>query len=332
LYLLVEEKYQEALINEQSQPGNVYILDKARIPTNPSRPNRLLIIIVGVVLGLGFAFGFAFMKNYFDNTVKTPEDITQRNINFLAWIPQIEGISLDGTNEFEFIVHKKPDSVVSEAFKALRTRLQFSKIESDEPIKSILVTSSTASEGKTLICANLAGSLAYTDKKTLIIDCDLRKPRIHSFFNMQRYPGIIDYIFGKVNNIDEIIRPTPQNNLFVITTGTIPPNPSETIESKKMKDFIKQMKDKFDYILIDSPPLIAVTDAEILARLADTTLLIVSANTTEIDLMERSIQLLRQDNVSFAGVVLNNFIFKNSYGYYYKYYYYYRKPSDIEKT
>jgi tyrosine-protein kinase Etk/Wzc len=330
LYLLVEEKFQEAWINEQSQPGNVFILDIGRVALTPSKPNRTLIIIVGVVLGLGFAFGYVFIKNYFDNTVKTPEDITQRNINFLAWIPQIEGASSNGTNEFEFIVHKKPDSVVSEAFKALRTRIQFSKVEADE-IKTILVTSSTASEGKTMICSNLAGTFAHSDKKTLIIDCDLRKPRIHNFFNINRYPGLIDYLFDRVN-FDEIVRHTEMKNLDVITAGTIPPNPSEMIESKKMKNFLEDMKSKYDCILVDSPPLIAVTDSEILARLVDASILVVSSNTTEVDLMERSIQLLSQENVSFIGTVLNNFVFKSSYGYYYKYYYYYRKPSEKEKA
>ncbi len=330
LYLLVEEKYQEALINEQSQPGNVYILDKGRIPLKPSKPNRSLIIIIGLVLGIGFAFGYTYVKNYFDDTVKTPEDITHRNINFLAWIPQIEGVEGLASNEFEFIVHKKPDSVASEAFKALRTRIQFAKVEGDE-IKTILITSSTASEGKTTITANLAGSLAYTDKKVLLIDCDLRKPRIHNFFNINRYPGLIDYLFDKVS-LEEVIRPTQLKNLSIITAGTIPPNPSEMIESKRMKNFLEQMRAKYDYVLVDSAPLIAVTDSEILARLVDATILVVSSNTTEVDLMERSVELLKQDNVSFIGTVLNNFVFKSSYGYYYKYYYYYRKPSEKEKV
>lgn len=324
LFVLVEEKYQEALINEQSQPGNVYIIDIARIPASPSKPNRMLIILVGFVMGIGLAFGFAFIRNYFDNTIKTPEDIQNRNINVLSWIPQIESMSATGTTDFEFIVHQKPDSIPSEAFRALRTRVQYSRIDTTS-LKVILVTSSAPSEGKTMICANLAGSFAQSNKKTLIIDCDLRKPRVHSFFKANRYPGLIDYFFNQVS-FDEILRKSDQENLYYITAGTIPPNPAETLESPRMREFIDGLRDKFDYILLDSPPVIAVTDSEILSRLADGTILVVSANTTEKELMEKAVEIIRQDNVSFLGAVLNNFIYKSSYGSYYKYYYYYSRP------
>lgn len=330
LYILVEEKYQEALINEQSQPGNVYIIDAARVPATPSKPNRTLIILVGFVLGLGLAVGFAFVRNFFDDTIKTPEDIQARNINVLSWIPQIETLVVSGSKDFEFIVNSKPDSMPSEAFRALRTRVQYSKLDTSD-LKVILITSSAPSEGKTTICANLAGSFAQSSKKTLIIDCDLRKPRIHSFFKANRYPGLIDYFFGQVE-VSDIIRKSEQENLYYITAGTIPPNPAETLDSPKMREFILGLRDKFDYILLDSPPIIAVTDSEILARIADGTILVVSANATETELMEKSIEILRQDNVSFLGTVLNNFIYKSSYGSYYKYYYYYSRPKKSDKS
>jgi len=329
LYVLVEEKYQEAIINEQSQPGNVYIIDSARIPLSPSKPNRMLIILVGFVMGIGLAFGFAFIRNYFDDTIKTPEDIQNRNVNVLSWIPQIEAMTATGTNDFEFIVHHKPDSIPSEAFRALRTRVQYSRLDASS-LKVILITSSAPSEGKTMINANLAGSFAQSNKKTIIIDCDLRKPRVHSFFKTNRYPGLIDYFFGQVS-FEDILRKSEQENLYYITAGTIPPNPAETLESPRMKEFIEGLRDKFDYILLDSPPVIAVTDSEILARIADGTILVVSANTTEKELMEKAIEIIRQDNVNFVGAVLNNFVYKSSYGSYYKYYYYYSRPKKSEQ-
>ncbi len=329
LYVLVEEKYQEALINEQSQPGNVIIVDQARIPINPAKPNRVLIILVGLVVGVIIAFGYAFLKNYFDTTVKTPEDIQNYNTNVLAWIPQIEGVGSNGMNDFEFIVARKPDSIPAEAFRALRTRVQFSKVDT-ESLKTILVTSSAPSEGKTMICTNLAGTLALSNKRTLIIDCDLRKPRIHSFFKTNRFPGLVDHLFGQAS-LDEVIRTSEIHDLFYITAGTIPPNPSEILESQRMKEFLETVKDKFDYVLLDSPPVIAVTDSEILARLADATMLVVSANTTEIELMMRALEIIRQENVNFIGTVLNNFVYRSSYGSYYKYYYYYTRPKKSEK-
>lgn len=330
LYLLVEEKFQEAVINEQSQPGNVLIVDQARIPIKPSKPNRVLIIIVGFVLGIIIALSYVFLRNYFDNTVKTPEDIQKLNTNVLAWIPQIEGILATGSSDFEFIVARKPDSIPAESFRALRTRVQFSRVDT-ESVKTILITSSAPSEGKTMICTNLAGSFALSNKKTIIIDCDLRKPRIHSFFKTNRYPGVVDYLFGQVS-LEEIIRPSEIPDLFFITAGTIPPNPSEILESQRMKDFINDMKQKYDYVLLDSPPVIAVTDSEILARIADVTALVVSANTTEIELMMRSLEIIQQDNINFIGTILNNFVYKSSYGSYYKYYYYYTRPRKTDRS
>ena len=149
LYSLLEEKQQEAQINELSQPGNVIIIDQGGVPKSPSKPNRVLIVLLGFILGAGMSFGFIFIKNYFTNTIKTPEDVQNRNINVLAWIPFIEGMGVNGLKDHEFIVAKKPNSIPSEAFKTLRTRVQYSKV-GQEPLKTILVTSSTPGEGKTL--------------------------------------------------------------------------------------------------------------------------------------------------------------------------------------
>lgn len=329
LYLLVEEKYQEALINEQSQPGNVLIVDYARIPSTPAKPFRLLIILVGLFLGCSIASGFVFLKNYFDNTVKTPEDILSRNINVLAWIPQIQANGTLDKNEFEFIVSKTPDSIPSEAFRALRTRIQFSKINA-ESLKTILITSAAPQEGKTTVCINLAISFAHTNKKTIVIDCDLRKPRVHSVFNTNRYPGLTDYLFGQAT-LDQIIRKSDIDNLSYITSGTIPPNPAEMLESNTMKEFFAKINSLYDIVLVDSPPIVAVTDSEIISRMVDGTIMVVSAEVTEIELMEKSVDLLISDNSTFLGAVLNNYSYRSGYGAYYKYYSYYSKEGFKKK-
>jgi capsular exopolysaccharide synthesis family protein len=330
LFSLLEQKFQEAQINELSQPGNVVIIDSGRIPEKPAKPHRLLIVLIGFIVGGGFAFGYVFVKNYFDNTIKTPEDIQNRNINVLSWIPNIEGLGVNGNKEYEFIVAKKPDAIPSEAFRALRTRVQFSKIGT-EALKTILVTSSAPSEGKTTVCVNLAGTFAQSNKRTLILDGDLRKPRVHTVFNANRFPGAIDYLFGQAE-LEEIIRPTELKNLSYITAGTIPPNPSEMLGSEQMKMFLTEIKRKFDVILIDSAPIIAVTDSEILSTMVDATLLVVSAEVTELDLMEKSVELIKQSSSSFIGTVLNNFAYKSGYGSYYKYYYYYSSPTNGKGT
>ncbi len=327
LYLQVEEKYQEAIINEQSVPGNVLIVDQAIVPTIPSKPNRLLIVFVGLVIGVGLGVGFAFLRHNFDNTIKTPEDIQNRNINILAWIPHIDGVETNP--ELEFIVSKKPDASASEAYRALRTRIKFSKVDKDS-LKTILITSSRSQEGKTTTAVNLAGSLAYANFKTVIVDADLRRPRLHNVFGQIRYPGFTDYFFEQVG-YEEIIRTTDINNLSYITAGTIPPNPSEILGSEQMLNFIKKLKDEYDYVVFDSPPLAAVTDSEILAQIVDATILVVSANFTEIDLLEKSVEILRRDNSTFIGTVLNNFSYRSGYSSYYKYYYYYSNPTNGSK-
>jgi capsular exopolysaccharide synthesis family protein len=324
LYLMIEQRYQEALINEQSQPGNVMIIDKARIPSQPSKPNRKLIVIIGLLLGAGLAVGYVFVKNYFDDTVKTPDDIENRKINVLAWIPRFESALGSGSEEVEFIVSKRPDSIPSEAFRALRTRIQFSRVNT-ESLKTILITSSAPQEGKTTISVNLAGSFAHSKKKVLLIDCDLRKPAVHKLFGRERIPGLIDYLTGN-EKLDKVLNQSEIENLKFITSGTIPPNPAEMLDSQEMRAFLKKMRDDYDLIILDSPPIIAVTDSEILTSMVDGTLLVVSASNTEIEMMERSVELIRRENTQFLGTVLNNFSYKSGYGSYYKYYYYYSRP------
>lgn len=323
LYLMIEQRYQEALINEQSQPGNVLIIDEARVAQFPSKPNRKLIIIIGFLLGAGLAVGYVFVKNYFDDTVKSPDDIEHRNINVLAWIPHFDS-SIAGDQTVQFIVDKLPDSIPSEAFRALRTRIQFSRINT-ESLKTILITSSAPQEGKTTIAVNLAGSFAHSKKKVLLIDCDLRKPSVHKLFEKEKVPGLIDYLVGSVK-LEEVLMKSKIQNLSFISSGTIPPNPAEMLDSQEMRNFLKQLREKFDLIILDSPPIIAVTDSEILTSMVDGTLLVVSSENTEIDMMERSVELIRRENTQFLGTVLNNFSYKSGYGSYYKYYYYYSRP------
>ncbi|MEW6195114.1 MAG: polysaccharide biosynthesis tyrosine autokinase [Bacteroidota bacterium] len=328
LYSQVEEKYQQALINEQSVPSNVFIIDSGRVPTSPAKPNRLLIVIVGLVLGFGIGITYAFVRNHFDNTVKTPEDIQNKNINILAWIPKIEGLDT-GNKDFEFIVAKKPDASASEAYRALRTRIKFSKIDK-EFLKTLLVTSPTSQEGKTTTSVNLAGSMALANFKTVILDADLRKPRVHSIFGHKRFPGFTDYFFGQ-STYEEVIRKTGIGNLYYISAGTIPPNPSEILGSSQMESFLEKLKSDFDYVIIDSPPLIPVTDSEIIAQIADGTILVASSNNTEMDLLEKSVEILNRDKTTFLGVLLNNFSYRSGYSSYYKYYYYYSRPTNGSK-
>ena len=323
LYLLLEEKYQEALINEQSTTGSVLVLNYARVPKVPAKPNRKLIILIGLVLGIGSAIGYALVLNYFDKRVKSPEDIEEKNINLLGWVPKVSALSSNGKKGKEFIIANNSDSVASEAFKAIRTRIRYSMVEGEA--KTILITSSAPGEGKSTISVNLAGSFAMANKRTVIIDCDLRKPRVHSIFNEKRFPGFTDYFIGRAT-FEEIERKTDIENLTLITAGTIPPNPSEILDSRGMKSFLRKLSNEFDIVIVDSPPVLTVTDAEILSRIVDETILVVSANSTDTELMNKAVALLKQgESSSFVGALLNNFEVQNSYGSYYKYAYTYAR-------
>lgn len=327
LYLILEEKYQEATINERSRLGNAFIIDPGFDNYGPVKPDRPRIVIFGGVIGLLIGIAFAFLRNYFDKTIKTPDEIESKGASLLSWIPNIENLSERGENESEFVVALRPTSAVSESFKALRTRIQFSKLES-KPLQTILITSSIPSEGKTLVSVNLAGSFAQAGKKVLLLDCDLRKPKIHTFFKEERYPGLSDYLFKNVE-FKDIIRETGLEGLQFITSGTIPPNPSELLGSLQMKEFIEELRKRYDYIILDSPPLITVTDSEILFNITDGTVLIAQANKTPIDTFWKTYNTLYSKNPhNLLGCVLNNFNFKSTYGYYYNYYYYYSRPEE----
>lgn len=329
LYLALEEKYQEAIVNERAKLGNVNVIDVAPLSPRPAKPNRQLIVTIGAILGLALGVGFAFLRNYLDRSIKTPEEIEARGISVLSWIPSIEELKELGSSQLEFIVANKPNATASESFKALRTRVNYSKLESE--LKTILITSSVPSEGKTTVALNLAGSFALADKKVLLLDCDLRKPRVHSIFQAERYPGLSDYLFSNVK-VEDVIRKTKLENLDFITSGTIPPNPSELLASKQMSDFLVFLQSIYDIIVLDSPPYISVTDAEILSRISDGTVLVVQANKTPFDAFVRTHdRIVENEDHKFLGSVLNNFSVKSAYGYYYNYYYYYSKPESHNK-
>jgi capsular exopolysaccharide synthesis family protein len=331
LYLTLEEKYQEATINERTRFGNASMLEPGYDTISLIAPNKNLILVTGSVVGLFLGLGFAFLRNFLDKSIKSPEQLESSGVSVLSWIPSFKELLDVHSPETDFVVELKPTSSVSEAFKALRTRVQYSKLE-EVPLKSILVTSTIPVEGKTIVSINLAGSFAQAGKKTLLLDCDLRKPRVHNVFKSERYPGLSDYLFANVE-LEEIIRNSKMNNLDFITSGTIPPNPSELLGSIQFKNFLEKLENLYDIVIIDSPPFISVTDSEILFNITDGTILVCRANMTPIEAFLKTYKrLFKINSHNLLGCVLNNFSFKSSYGYYYNYYYYYSKPDDKKRN
>ncbi len=213
-----------------------------------------------------------------------------------------------------FIVEKDPKSIAAESYRTLRTNLQYSSF--DENYKVIVVTSSEPGEGKSTTAGNLALSIAQGDKKVALIDCDLRKPSLHKKFGLSNTTGLSDVIVGKENI--SIVGHRYNNNLTVLTSGKIPPNPSEMLGSKSMKALIEALKKVFDYVILDTPPVQAVTDAQILSTRADGTLLVIRAEKTKKDSVINSVNLLKKVNANIIGTILNGIDAKNgSYYYYY---------------
>jgi capsular exopolysaccharide synthesis family protein len=213
-----------------------------------------------------------------------------------------------------FIVEKEPKSIAAENYRTLRTNIQYSSF--DKEYKVIVVTSSEPSEGKSTTAGNLALSMAQDNKKVILIDCDLRKPSIHKKFKLSNLVGLSDVIIGKADLVKAAHK--YNNNLVVLTSGKIPPNPSEMLSSKTMGNLLETLKQSFDYIILDTPPVQAVTDSQILATKADGTILVVRAEKTKKDSVQNAVNLLKKVNANIIGTVLNGVDTNRN-----KYYYYY---------
>ena len=215
------------------------------------------------------------------------------------------------------IVHNNPKSPAAEAYRVLRTNIQFASV--DKPIKVIAVTSAGPEEGKTTTVTNLAISFAQSGNKVLLIDADLRRPRVHKSFDLPNDTGVTT-VLAQHADFRTCITECKIDNLYILTSGLIPPNPSELLSSNAMKSLIMQLREDFDMILLDSPPVGIVTDAAILSTIADGTILVVSSGKIEIEAAQRAKELLQKVDANILGVVLNNVKKNRKNSYYYNYY------------
>ncbi|MBC8185896.1 polysaccharide biosynthesis tyrosine autokinase [candidate division KSB1 bacterium] len=338
--LMMKEKYEESRITEVGQLGNVRIIDPAKPNYTPISPKKKMNIILGIIVGLGLGIGITFLLEYFDNTVSSVDDIERRGLSLLGSIPLIkleEGdskvwkgdkSSLNGkikTNESRtiagrLITHLAPKSPVSEAYRSLRTSIQYSK--TDTPLKSIVFSSPGPKEGKSTTVVNLAITIAQMGTKVLLVDTDLRRPVIHSIFDLDKSKGISNYLVGRIS-LEEAIMETDIDNLFVMPSGTLPPNPSELLGSKAMKKCINDLKDRFDLVLFDSPPIMAVTDAVVLSSEVDGVVLVIKEGQTKRDSVSRCNDILKNMPNRILGAVMNGINVDGFYGSYYYYYYHY---------
>ena len=336
LYEGLLTKLKEAGISEGLKSSNLRVVDPAMIPSYPARPAKARNIALAFLVGLVGGIGLALLREYLDNTVKTPDDIeTLTRLPSLAVVPafgdgskrkrRMGFFGSPSTNglekRIELVAQHLPKSQMSEAFRALRTALLLS--QPDHPPQVILVTSALPREGKTTAAANLAVTLAQLGDKTVLVDADLRKPGVGRLLNLGtgKYAGLSSYLAG-VSALDLVTVPHPAiPNLAAIPTGPLPPNPADLLSSHKLADAIAELRTKFKFVVIDSPPIMAATDAVILSVQADGVLLVVRSGETPKEAFTRTCDLLTSVKSRLLGVVLNA-VDASAPDYYYSYRYY----------
>lgn len=301
--------------------NNISIIDKAVLPKNISNNTTIRDSIIAFFGGIFISLIILFIKYYFDDTIKFDDDLEEKiNMPILGKIG-MEKENKKNPNKTELIVNKYPKSVVSEGIKSLRTNLQFSSI--DKNVKSILITSSIPGEGKSFISANLATAFAQTGKNVLLVDCDMRKGRQHKIFNVSNARGYSNLLIDDFkNNYSSYIKNTEVKNLYLLTCGTVPPNPSELLNSDRNKELFKFLTSKFDIVIFDGVPCNGLPDSAIMSTLTDKTLIVSAENVTPKSLLENTRKSILNVGSNVSGIILNKINMKNNkyYGKYYSYY------------
>ncbi|MEW6670475.1 MAG: polysaccharide biosynthesis tyrosine autokinase [Thermodesulfobacteriota bacterium] len=354
----LKKKYQEVLIQASGKVQEVVIVRPALVPTVPTNiPSKAMIIITGIFMGLVIGIVFTFVAETLDTSIGTIEDVEN-----LLGVPVLGLIPILGTDEKNLryaaregpdrsissrflITHYDPKSLVAEAFRSLRTNLQFLGKERKE--KSILMTSSFVQEGKTFNVVNIALSIAQAGEKVLLVEADLRKPTVHTTFGLSKEPGMTDYVLGNYDwkevvntmtdvmlgefEIEDILRTPGLDNLHVITAGTTPLNPSEILRSSRFREFLKEAYQEYSFIFFDAPPIMPVADATEIAPLLDGVIMVYKVGKIGRGVLKRAKMSLDNVNAKVLGVVLNNVrpeVGPDYFKYQTQYYYEPAKPID----
>ncbi|MBA2733525.1 MAG: polysaccharide biosynthesis tyrosine autokinase [Acidobacteria bacterium] len=323
------QRQKELEITSSDSVNNVTIATLARLPKGPIGPSRMRNIVVAFLLSLAIGIGLAFLLDYLDDTLKSVEDVDRYiHLPALALIPALRNerallksknrAPSEGKESTALALIEDVRSPVTEAYRHLRTSLLLST--AGQPPKTILVTSSQPSEGKTTTAVNIAVILAQTGAEVLIIDCDMRRPRVHTQFNVSNAQGVTNYLSGDTNT-DALLQSYDKlPNLKIMPSGPVPPNPSELLGSDEMRKLLHTMSERFTHIIVDSPPAISFTDASIIATMADGVVLVVHGGKSSRAIVRRAKQQLLDVGANIFGIVLNNVKLEGSNSYYYGYY------------
>lgn len=311
---------------EAQTTDTISLTTPAVASSSPIRPRTLFNTILALILGALSGLALAFLIEYMDDTVKTPDEV--REITTLPTLGTV--VLLTGASTDERLVSRvAPKSGGSESYRVLRTNLQFSSL--DKPLTTLICTSAQPGEGKSTTIINLAYVLAQTDKRVILVDADMRRPSVHRMLRMPNNVGLSTALLDKVRDPSVYLQDTELPNLRIMTTGPLPPNPAEMLGSTRMQEMLQILKRETDIILVDAPPVLAVADTSILAPQMDGTLLIVWAGKTRGGLLAQAVERLESVGVKPLGIVLNKLTQRKSGHYYGSYYYYYSNRYDNEE-
>jgi capsular exopolysaccharide synthesis family protein len=315
-YASLLQSYEQVRVAEAQTTSNVVQVEPAVAPEFPIRPRVLLNTVLAAFIGFALSLGGILLIDIFDDSLRNPEDITRQ-----LGLPILGLIIRHDTNGHKPISILEPRSPVVEAFRSLRTSLQFASV--DTPLRTLLITSPSPGEGKSTISTNLAIVLAQSGRSVMLFDADLRRPRIHKVFGLTNRTGLTNLFMGDETDVSNVMRSGGVDRFTVVTTGVLPPNPAELMGSEKMASIIRSAKEIADVVVIDSPPVLAVTDSVSLAPKVDGVLLIIKPGVTNMAAARQSVEQLRRVGAKLLGVVLNEVdISRSKYAYYqYKGYY-----------
>jgi len=297
LYDALTSSIKKESVTEQTQSVNIWVIKKAGLPNFPSKPDKRRNLLMGLLFGMAAGVGLAFLIEYLDNTIKSGKELERRFGQVV--LGTVDEVS--GDDNIETYLLKNPLSPLSESYRLIRSGLLLSSAE--HPPKTIVITSMGPKEGKTSTTTNLARILAQNNKKVLVIDCDMRRPRMHSILGVPNEIGLSNYLSGTTKK--NILHTLQGEEFAIITSGPIPPNPAELLSSKKLELMLEKMSEVYDHILLDSPPIQSVTDSLTLSKIVDGTILVVRAGKTTHEMMESGLKKLRDVDCQILGFVLN---------------------------
>lgn len=332
-YANILRSYEELRLTEVQSVDSIVVVEKANVPAAPIRPRVLVNTLLAAIVGAMLALGIVFLVEYMDDRIKTPQDllniVNTPILGTIARLPQ-QGSrrKVNAVNrQASLITSLEPRHPITEAYRSLRTNLQFSSV--DETLRSLLVTSATPGEGKTTTAANLAVVLAQAGRSVILIDADIRKPQQHKIFDLPKSPGVTEAMVSSNTPISFFLRETKIPNLRVLTSGKEAPNPAELLGSNRMKQLLQELQQEADFVVLDAPPLLAVTDAQVLANDVQGVLLVVNTEKTPRAMVARGAEAIQRANGRILGVVLNR-LANSARGYYYYYdsYAYYYENND----